>query len=101
MNLFGTPVGVAATMGESQREGQSVVLGTELAHGHGSLPHLALAHGAEFFVELVAVVGLRVGVDRYLCLVAALHAGVELLHDGLDGVVERTHPVEGAALSSG
>ncbi len=78
-----------------------VILGTELAHYGTCLPHLALAEGTELLFELLAVVGLRVAVDRDLSLVAGLHALVELLHDGLDGIVERTHPVEGTTLSGG
>ena len=37
---------------------QSVVLRTELAHGDGGLPHLALAQSLQFGVQLLAVVGL-------------------------------------------
>ena len=36
----------------------SVVLGAELAHHSTSLPHLGLAHLAEFLLQLLAIVGL-------------------------------------------
>ena len=78
-----------------------VVLGAELANYCAGAPHLALAEGLELLLQTGAVVGLGVGVDGYLGLGALLDALVELLHHGLDGVVEAWIPVERAALGGG
>ena len=78
-----------------------VVFGAKLAHGFASAPHFALAQRLEFGLKTYAVVGLGVAVDADLCFVTRCHALVETLHDGLDGVVEGSHPVERAALGGG
>ena len=71
----------------------SVVLGTQLADGLGRTPHLALTERLELLLQTHAVVGLGVGIDGNLCLIATLDRSIELLYDRLAGIVEGTHPV--------
>ena len=79
----------------------SVVFGPQLAHHGAGLPHLALAHLTQLFVELLAVVGLAVEVDRTLGLVAGGDFAVKLLEDGFRGVAETFPPIQRAALGRG
>ena len=74
----------------------SVVFGAQLAHHGAGLPHLALAHLTQLFVELLAVVGLAVEVDRTLGLVAGGDFAVKLLEDGFRGVAETFPPIQRA-----
>ena len=76
-----------------------VVFWTELANNLSSAPHLAVAKCLKFGIELFAIVGLAVGVDRALSFVAACYFVVKFFKHRLCSVVERTHPVEGTALS--
>ena len=56
-----------------QIHGKSIILGTQLANGYAGLPHLALAHPAQFLVQLLTIVRLRVAVDRDLSFLSALY----------------------------
>ena len=49
------------------------ILWTQLAHCLGSTPHLLVAHSLKLLVETIAVVWLRVAVDRNLSLITSLH----------------------------
>ena len=82
-------------------QGKLVVLRAKLTHSYTCLPHFALAHGLQFLFQLLAIVGLRVAVDRDLCLVACLHRVIEPLHNGLDGVMETGSPIQCTTLSCG
>lgn len=75
-----------------------VILRTELAYRHSSLPHFAVAQSLQFGIQFLTIIGLRVAVDGDLSFVTALHTLVQLLHNRLDGIVERAHPVESTTL---
>lgn len=79
----------------------SAVLGTECAHYGTRAPHLAFAQGFKLLFKLLSIIGLGVGVDGTLGLTACLHALIKVSDNGLDGIMERAHPVEGATLCGG
>ena len=78
-----------------------VILWTEFADSLCGAPHLAVVHGCKFLLKTGTVVGLRVGIDADLCFVTALHTCIELLHDGLNGIMETREPVKCATLGGG
>jgi hypothetical protein len=77
------------------------VLGAERADGLSGAPDLELVNLLELSVVLLAVVGLRVVLERALGLAAVLDGGVEIVEDGLEGVLEALAPVDGTTTGSG
>ena len=61
----------------------SVVFRSQLANDFGRAPHLAVTQGSQFLLETHAIIGLRVGINADLCLVATLYAGIQFLYHGL------------------
>ena len=59
-----------------------VPFGTQAAHRSAGLPHFALAHFLELLVQLLAIVGFAVRVDRTLSLVACGDSGKTPAADG-------------------
>ena len=95
------PKAFAGLLGPWVCAGGLFSFGAQLSYGLAGAPHLAFAQGGEFGFKLFAIAGLGVAIDGALCFFAGRHTPVEALHDGLDGVVERGHPVERAALGGG
>lgn len=78
-----------------------LVLRTEAAHSLTRPPDLQVADLLHLGLVLLAVVGLAVVVERALSLRAVLDRVVELVEDGLEGVLEAGAPVNGTTTSSG
>lgn len=78
-----------------------LVLRAELADSAASLPDLRLVDGLELLLEDLLVVVAGVHVEGAASLVAVLDLVVELLKDGLEGLLELGGPVEGTTLGGG
>lgn len=78
-----------------------VVLGAERADGLTGAPDLELVNLLELSGVLLAVVLLEVVLEGALGLCAVGDGGVEVVEDGLEGVLEALLPVEGAAAGGG
>jgi hypothetical protein len=77
------------------------VLGAEGADGLSGAPDLKVINLLELLVVLLTVVGLRVVLERALGLAAVLDRGVEVVKDGLEGVLEALAPVDGTTTGGG
>lgn len=74
------------------------ILWTKATNGFCSTPHFHVAHSFKFLVQAIAIVGLRVGIDRNLSLVTCLYRVVEPLHNWLDSLTEARSPIESTTL---
>ena len=77
------------------------VLGTEAADGLAGAPDLEVADLLHLGLELSAVVGLRSVLEGAAGLLTGLDGGVEVVEDGLEGVLEAGAPVDGTAAGGG
>jgi hypothetical protein len=77
------------------------VLGTEAADGLAGAPDLKVADLLHLGLELGAVVGLRSVLEGAAGLLTGLDGGVEVVEDGLEGVLEAGAPVDGTAAGGG
>jgi hypothetical protein len=72
-----------------------LVLGTQAADSLSSAPDLQVVDLGKLLIVLLAVVGLRVVLKGALGLAAVLDGGVEVVEDGLEGILEALAPVDG------
>jgi hypothetical protein len=77
------------------------VLGAEGADSLSSAPDLKVVNLLELLVVLLAVVRLAVVLERALSLAAVLHRGVQIVKDGLEGILEALAPVDGTTAGGG
>jgi hypothetical protein len=77
------------------------VFGAESTDGLSGAPDLEVVNLLELLVVLLTVVGLRVVLERALGLAAVLDGGVEVVEDGLKGILEALAPVDGTTTGSG
>jgi len=77
------------------------VLGAEGADGLSGAPDLEVVNLLELLVVLLTVVGLRVVLERALGLAAVLDGGVEVVKDGLEGILEALAPVDSTTAGCG
>jgi hypothetical protein len=83
------------------RENLFGVLRAEAADSLSSAPDLKVVNLLELRVVLLAVVWLRVVLERTLGLAAVLDRGVEVVEDGLKGILEALAPVDSTTTGSG
>lgn len=77
------------------------VLGAERANSLSGAPDLQVINLLELLVVLLAVVGLRVVLERALGLAAVLDGSVQVVKDGLEGILEALAPVDGTTTGGG
>ena len=78
-----------------------LVLGAEATDGLSGAPDLQAADLLHLGLELLTVVGLAVVIQGALGLLAVLDAVVEVVEDGLQGLLEAGGPVDGTAAGGG
>jgi hypothetical protein len=76
------------------------VLRAEAADSLSSAPDLKFINLLELGVVLLAVVWLRVVLERTLGLASVLNRGVKVVKDGLEGILEALAPVDGTTTGS-
>lgn len=75
------------------------ILGAETTDSLSGAPDLEVVNLLELRVVLLTVVGLRVVLERALCLAAVLDRCVEVVKHGLEGILEALAPVDGTTTS--